>query len=95
MRITRPGHSRYAGAAAVHDLASAGTPYSHWWQTFRATGEREAGMEVSPAAKLCGFLILLIVVFVAAYAAGAHQGPVVSRSQPGHGQPMNMNMSHP
>jgi hypothetical protein len=31
---------------------------------------------VSPATKLCGFLILLAVVFAAAYAAGAHLGPV-------------------
>jgi hypothetical protein len=52
-------------------------------------------MEASPAAKLCGFLILLVVVFVAAYAAGAHQGPVTSHGQSGHGQPMNMNMGHP
>ena len=55
----------------------------------------EADMEASPAAKLCGFLILLVVVFIAAHAAGAHEGPVVSHSQPGHSQPMNMNMGHP
>jgi hypothetical protein len=49
-------------------------------------------MEASPAAKLCGFLILLVVVFVAAYAAGAHEGPVTTHGQPAHSQPMNMNM---
>jgi|HubBroStandDraft_2_1064218.scaffolds.fasta_scaffold1345445_1 hypothetical protein len=31
---------------------------------------------VSPATKLCGFLIVLAVVFAAAYAAGARVGPV-------------------
>ena len=31
---------------------------------------------MSPATKLCGFLILLVVVFAAAYAAGARLGPV-------------------
>jgi hypothetical protein len=31
---------------------------------------------VSPAAKLCGFLLLLAVIFLGAYAAGAHLGPV-------------------
>ena len=30
---------------------------------------------VSPATKLCGFLIMLAVVFAAAYAAGARVGP--------------------
>ena len=78
-------------------LAGAAARFRRRWQTFPATGEREADMEASPAAKLCGFLILLVVVFIAAYAAGAHQGPVVTRSHPGHGQPvnMNMNMGHP
>jgi hypothetical protein len=31
---------------------------------------------VSQATKLCGFLLLLVVIFVCAYAAGAHVGPV-------------------
>ena len=31
---------------------------------------------MSQATKLCGFLLLLVVVFVCAYAAGAHLGPV-------------------
>ncbi len=31
---------------------------------------------VSQATKLCGFLLLLVVIFVCAYAAGAHLGPV-------------------
>jgi hypothetical protein len=45
---------------------------------------------VSPAAKLCGFLILLAVIFGGAHAAGAHLGPVsAGRSQPAGG-PMNM-----
>jgi hypothetical protein len=51
-------------------------------------------MEASPAAKLCGFLILLVLVFIAAYAAGARVGPVTTpHSRPGHSQPMNMNMN--
>lgn len=56
----------------------------------------EAGAEASPAAKLCGFLILLVLVFIAAHAIGAHLGPVSSgHAQPGHSQPMNMNMNQP
>jgi hypothetical protein len=31
---------------------------------------------VSQATKLCGFLLLLVVIFACAYAAGAHLGPV-------------------
>ena len=31
---------------------------------------------MSPAAKLCGFLLLLAVIFIGAYVAGAHLGPV-------------------
>lgn len=50
-------------------------------------------MEASPAAKLCGFLILLVLVFIAAHAAGAHLGPVTTgHSRPGHSHPMNMKM---
>jgi hypothetical protein len=33
-------------------------------------------VRVSPAAKLCGFLVLLAVIFAGAYAAGARLGPV-------------------
>ena len=58
-----------------------------------ADHQRRGGAEVSPAAKLTGFLILVILMFIAAYAAGARLGPVTTgRSQPGHGQPMHMNM---
>ena len=35
---------------------------------------------MSPAAKLCGFLLLLAVIFIGAYAAGAHLGPVTVSS---------------
>jgi len=46
---------------------------------------------LSAAAKLCGFLILLAVVFAGAYAAGARLGPVTtSYSQPAGGGSMNM-----
>jgi hypothetical protein len=46
---------------------------------------------MSPAAKLCGFLILLCVIFAAAYAAGTHVGPVTTgHPQPANGRPMNM-----
>lgn len=60
---------------------------------------------MSPAAKLCGFLLLLAVVFIGAYAAGAHLGPVTVRptgtsspapaapagtASPGTGGSMNM-----
>jgi hypothetical protein len=37
---------------------------------------------VSPAAKLCGFLLLLAVVFGGAYAAGARIGPVAAGKAP-------------
>jgi hypothetical protein len=57
---------------------------------------RAGGAAVSPAAKLCGFLILLGVVFGAAHLAGTQLGPVTTQhapatrqSQPGR-QPMNM-----
>ena len=59
---------------------------------------------VSPAAKLCGFLLLLALVFIGAYAAGAHLGPVTvgpaspGSSRPGPGSPGvggSMNMSGP
>ena len=54
------------------------------------------GAEASPAAKLTGFLVLLVLVFLAAYAAGARLGPVTTgHSRPGHSQPMNMNMGAP
>jgi hypothetical protein len=46
---------------------------------------------VSPAAKLCGFLILLGLVFAAAYLAGARLGPVTTgHSPPANGRQMNM-----
>jgi hypothetical protein len=47
---------------------------------------------VSSAAKLCGFLLLLAVIFTGAYLAGARLGPVAtSQSQHGGGSaPMNM-----
>ena len=43
---------------------------------------------MSAAAKLVGFLLLLIVVFLTAHAAGAHLGPVTTSTvttQPGGG----------
>jgi len=48
---------------------------------------------VSAAAKLTGFLILLAVIFAAAYPAGARLGPVTT----GHNQPApgQMNMGAP
>ena len=43
---------------------------------------------MSPAAKLCGFLFLLAVIFIGAYAAGARLGPVtVSSPTPGTATP--------
>ena len=43
---------------------------------------------MSPAAKLCGFLLLLVVIFACAYAAGAHLGPVTIGSHlPGSSSP--------
>ena len=59
---------------------------------------------MSPAAKLCGFLLLLAVIFISAYAAGAHLGPVTvgpapsGTSSPGPARPGmggSMNMSGP
>jgi hypothetical protein len=46
---------------------------------------------VSPAAKLCGFLILLAVIFAGAYTAGARLGPV-SGNGSGTSSPGQMNM---
>ena len=37
---------------------------------------------MSPAAKLCGFLLLLAVMFGGAYAAGARIGPVAPGGAP-------------
>ena len=37
---------------------------------------------MSAAAKLCGFLLLLAVVFAGAYAAGARMGPVAPGRAP-------------
>lgn len=46
---------------------------------------------MSPAAKLCGFLLLLAAIFTGAYAAGAHLGPVTTSQSPsGSGGSMNM-----
>ena len=39
----------------------------------------------SSGVKLVGFLVLLVVIFVAAHAAGAHVGPVTSSYTPGSG----------
>ena len=59
---------------------------------------------MSPAAKLCGFLLLLAIIFASAYAAGAHLGPVTvgpassGTSGPGPASPgmgRSMNMSGP
>jgi hypothetical protein len=51
---------------------------------------------VSPAAKLCGFLILLGVVFAAAYLVGARLGPVTTgHSRPANGRQMNMGAPAP
>jgi hypothetical protein len=51
-------------------------------------GEGRVALTVSPAAKLCGFLLLLAVIFIGAYVAGAHLGPVsVSSTTPGHSGP--------
>ena len=42
----------------------------------------DGGGPVSPAAKLCGFLLLLAVVFAGAYAAGARMGPLAPGRAP-------------
>jgi hypothetical protein len=65
---------------------------------------RDGDDRVSPAAKLCGFLLLLAAVFIGAYAAGAYAGPVTigstspGTSSPGPASPGmsgSMNMSGP
>ena len=54
------------------------------------------GEAVSPAAKLCGFLLLLGIIFSSAYAAGAHLGPIaVTSPGPANGQPMRMGAPAP
>jgi hypothetical protein len=57
----------------------------------RSAGREKGDNTVSPAAKLCGFLLLLAAIFTGAYAAGAHLGPVTTNQSPsGSGGPMNM-----
>ncbi len=72
--------------------------------TASADQGRTVIVPVSPAAKLCGFLLLLALVFIGAYAAGAHLGPVsVGSTSPGTSRPGpaspgmggSMNMSGP
>jgi hypothetical protein len=52
---------------------------------------------VSPEAKVLGFVILMIAVFLGAYKAGSLAGPVIpahsSVSTPGGGQKPSMNMN--
>jgi hypothetical protein len=50
---------------------------------------------MSPAAKLCGFLILLAIIFGAAHLAGASLGPVTTRQAPATRQSPGMNMGAP
>jgi hypothetical protein len=51
---------------------------------------------VSAAAKLCGFLVVLALIFTAAYTAGARLGPVTTgHNQPAQGHPMNMGAQGP
>jgi hypothetical protein len=46
---------------------------------------------VSAEAKLCGFLVLLVLIFIAAYAAGSRLGPVTTgHVQQSHTRQMNM-----
>jgi hypothetical protein len=48
---------------------------------------------VSAEAKLCGFLVLLVLIFIAAYAAGSHLGPVTTgHVQQSHSRQPQMNM---
>ncbi|HTU75131.1 MAG TPA: hypothetical protein VMG38_16565 [Trebonia sp.] len=47
----------------------------------------KGGDAVSPAAKLCGFLLLLALVCAGAYKAGARLGPVATTQQPASTQP--------
>jgi hypothetical protein len=57
----------------------------------RSAGRGKGDDTVSPAAKLCGFLLLLAAIFTGAYAAGAHLGPVTTSQSPsGSGGSMNM-----
>jgi hypothetical protein len=48
---------------------------------------------VSPAARLCAFLLLLALVFAAAFLVGTRLGPLTTgHGAPSHGQPMNMGL---
>ncbi|HYZ54875.1 MAG TPA: hypothetical protein VE733_15415 [Streptosporangiaceae bacterium] len=59
----------------------------------KSAGPKEGDNPVSPAAKLCGFLLLLAAIFAGAHAAGAHLGPVtIGVSQSGGGGSGSMNM---
>ena len=46
----------------------------------------------SSGVKLVGFVLLLVVIFVAAHAAGAHVGPVTSSYTPSQGGSGSTNM---
>ena len=52
---------------------------------------------MSPEAKVLGFVILMIVIFLGAYKAGSLAGPVIPAhtpvSTPGGGQKPSMNMN--
>ncbi|HEY4464585.1 MAG TPA: hypothetical protein VGN41_18100 [Streptosporangiaceae bacterium] len=62
----------------------------------RYLGRKEGNETVSPAAKLCGFLLLLAAIFTGAHAAGARLGPVTTSQYPaGTGGAMNMGSSGP
>jgi hypothetical protein len=54
-------------------------------------GKLRKAAKVSQAAKLCGFFLLLAVMFAASYAVGARLGPVtVSHVNQGPGGSMHM-----
>jgi hypothetical protein len=73
-----------------------GTPPQVSAGTARTAMAGPGGHAVSPAAKLCGFLLLLAIIFGSAYAAGAQLGPIAVNSPgPANGQPMKMGAPAP
>jgi hypothetical protein len=59
-------------------------------------GKRWREARVSPEARVLGFVILMVAIFLGAYKAGAFVGPVIPAhsviSTPGGGQAPGMNM---
>ena len=89
--VTGPGGREGAlPPAAVGKVRESG-------QIGHGTTETLKGGKVSPEARVLGFVILMVAIFLGAYKAGAFLGPVIPAhsavSTPGGGQAPSMNMN--